>query len=129
MTEPQEYDYPDSPLESSILAKDSYSVYDYMKMASTTKTYMDETGRAPNYINYEGAYISYYDLVYNFAKMTENHTSSEHMDFATSYHFEKVNHSLLIDSLPFIGGALILLILYGLIRRFRNKRKRRRRRY
>lgn len=126
LKEPSNYDSPDSPLEYSILTKDSYTIYDYMKMSSITKTYMDENGKAPNYIKYEGAYISYYDLVYNFAKITENHTDSEHMDFATSYHFEKVNHSLLIDALPVIIIALILMIIYGLFRRFKNRRRRRR---
>ncbi|MBE6494695.1 MAG: adhesin [Methanosphaera stadtmanae] len=126
LKEPSNYAYPDSPLESSIFTKDSYSIYDYMKMGGMTKKYMDENGKAPNYIKYEGAYISYYDLVYNFAKITENHTASEHMDFATSYHFEKVNHSILIDALPIVVIALILLVLYGLIRRFKNRRRRRR---
>ncbi len=125
LEEPKNYDLPDSPLETSILAKESYSTYDYMKMGSLVKKYMDENGRAPNYINYEGAYLSYPDVIYNFARITENHTSSSHMDFATHYRFDKVNSSLLMDALPFILIGLVLLVLYALIRKIRNKNKRR----
>ena len=103
-----------------------YSTYDYMKMGSLVKKYMDENGRAPNYINYEGAYLAYPDVMYNFARITENHTSSSHMDFATHYRFDKVNSSLLMDALPFILIGLVLLVLYALIRKIRNKNKRRR---
>lgn len=125
LEEPKNYDLPDSPLETSILAKESYSTYDYMKMGSLVKKYMDENGRAPNYINYEGAYLAYPDVIYNFARITENHTSSSHMDFATHYRFDKVNSSLLMDALPFILIGLVLLVLYALIRKIRNKNKRR----
>lgn len=130
LEEPQDYDLPDSPLETSILAKDSYSVYDYMKMGSIVKNYMDENGRAPNYINYEGAFLSYPDVMYNFARITENHTDSSHMDFASNYRFDKVNHSIIVDSLPFVIIGLVLLVLYGIVRKIRNRgRNRRRRRY
>lgn len=125
LIQPSNYDQPDNPLQTSIFAKDSYSVYDYMKMGSMIKTFMDENGRAPNYVNYEGAYLAYPDIVYNFARITENHTESSKMDFASTYRFDKVNHSVFIDSLPYIIVALILLLIYGAIRKIKNHRKRR----
>ena len=39
----------------SFMARDTYSVYDYFKMAGIVKEYMDENGRAPDSIEYEGA--------------------------------------------------------------------------
>lgn len=128
LKEPSNYDLPDSPLETSIFAKESYSVYDYMKMGSIVKNYMDENGRAPNYINYEGAYLAYPDIQYNFARITENHTSSNEMDFASHYRFIKVNHSILIDSLPFVVIGLVLLLIIVILRKIRGKRNNRRRR-
>lgn len=128
LEEPSDYALPDSPLETSIFAKDSYSVYDYMKMGSMVKKYMDENGRAPNYINYEGAYLSYPDIQYNFARITENHTDSSKMDFASNYRFDKVNHSILLDFLPFILIGLLLLIIFGLYRKLRRRNRKRKRR-
>lgn len=130
LSRPSNYEQPDNPLDTSILAKDSYSIYDYMKIAGIIKSYMDENGKAPNYVQYEGAYLSYQDIVYNFARITANHTTSSKMDFAGTYRFDKVNHSLLIDSIPFIIVAVILVVIYGIYRRIkhrkRNKKRRRR---
>ncbi|RAP53545.1 MAG: adhesin [Methanosphaera sp. rholeuAM270] len=126
LVEPGEYQQPDSPLETSILTKNTYTVYDYMKMGSIVKTYMDENRKAPDYINYDGAIISYSDLVHNFAKITENHTDSKHMDFASEYRFEKVNSSLLIDILPFALFALVILAIYGIFKRITKRKSRRR---
>jgi hypothetical protein len=128
LSEPSEYGQPDNPLDTSLFAKGSYSVYDYMEMGNIIKNFMDENGRAPNYVNYDGAYLAYPDIVYNFARITENHTDSNHMDFASEYRFDKVNHSFIIDSLPIIIIAVVLLIIYGLIRRLRRGRKRNKRR-
>ena len=65
---PKEYSEPDNPLGISFLTKDTYSIYDYFNMAGIVKNYMDANGKAPDSIEYEGAHISYYDLIYNFAK-------------------------------------------------------------
>ena len=116
---PSNYDEPSSPLKYSFFTKDSYSIYDYMKMGGIVKNYMDENGEAPNYINYEGAYISYYDLEYNFAKITENHTDSNHMNFYKEYAFDKVNHSIIIDILPFITIIVIILTISIIIKKIR----------
>ncbi len=128
LEQPANYGSPQSPLGVSIFAKSSYSVYDYMKIGSMIKNYMDENGRAPDYINYEGAYLSYPDLMYNFARITENHTDSSHMDFASEYRFDRVNHSLLVDLLPYILGAFILLVIWSIIRYIKRKRRNKRRR-
>ena len=133
LSQPKEYGQPDNPLETSILSRDSYSVYDYMQMGSMIRSFMDENGRAPNYVNYEGAYLSYSDIVYNFARITENHTDSSEMDFAHTYRFDKVNHSILTDMIPFIVIAVILLLAYRVVKRItgrkKNKRKKRYRKY
>lgn len=126
---PQNYENPDSPLKYSLLTKDSYKISEYMEMAGIVKDYMDTNNKAPDYINYNGAYISYYDLEYNFAKITENHTDSSSMGFDNSYHFDKVHESLLINLFPVIIVALILLLVYLIYRRIRRKRRNRRRRY
>ncbi len=116
---PGNFEEPSSPLKYSLFTKSSYSIYDYMKMGGLVKSYMDENGQAPNYINYDGAYISYYDLQYNFAKITENHTDSNHMEFNKEYSFDKVNDSILIDILPFIIIILIIIAIVIIIRRIR----------
>ena len=131
LEEPGDYKPPSSPLKSSFFAKDSYSINDYMKMGGIVKNYMDEHHQAPDYINYEGAFISYYDLSYNFAKITKNHTDSKSMDFKQYYTFDKVNDSFITDLLPILVGAIVILSGYLLIRRKRmnNRRKHRKRRY
>ena len=116
---PKEYDEPENPMGISFLTKDTYSVYDYFKMAGIVKVYMDENGRAPDSIDYEGAKISYYDLLYNFAKITQNHTDVEHMGFDSEYHFDKVNDSILLHIFPFVLVLFILFIAYLLFKRIR----------
>ena len=70
---------------------------------------------------YDGAKISYYDLLYNFAKITENHTDNHHMDFAKQYHFEKVNESILLNSLPYVFAIIILILACLGLRKIRRK--------
>ncbi len=123
---PDNFEEPSSPLKVSLFAKESYNIYDYMKMGGIVKNYMDEHHQAPNYIEYDGAYISYYDLLYNFAKITKNHTDMRNMDFEQSYTFEKVNDSVLIALLPFLLIGIVILIIVILIRKI-NKRRRYRR--
>ena len=106
---PRPYDAPEKPLGISFLVKDKYSIYDYIKMAGIVRTYMDENGQAPDSIEYEGAHISYYDLLYNFAKITQNHTDAKHMGFNQEYDFVKVNDSILLNVFPFI---LVLFVLF-----------------
>jgi hypothetical protein len=118
---PGNYKAPDNPQQYSIFNKDSYTIYDYIKMGGIIKQYMDENGQAPNYIEYEGARLSYYDVVYNFAKITQNHTDNSHMDFDRSYHFDKVNDSILLDSLPYIFGIVIIMLACVGIRKIRRK--------
>ena len=70
-------------------------------------------------INYEGAYISYYDLVYNFAKITQNHTNTQHMGFDSEYEFEKTNDSILLHVFPIILVIIVLYIAYSIWKRLR----------
>ncbi|WP_458455818.1 adhesin [Methanobrevibacter sp.] len=116
---PKEYSEPENPLGVSFLTKDTYSVYDFFKMGGIVKNYMDENGRAPDSIEYEGAHISYYDLTYNFAKITQNHTDAKHMDFDREYHFDKVNDSILLRIFPFVLVIFVLLVAYKLYGKFR----------
>ncbi|MBQ2831609.1 adhesin [Methanobrevibacter sp.] len=109
---PRSFDAPENPMGISFMVKDSYSIYDYMKMAGIVRNYMDENGQAPDSIEYEGAHIGYYDLVYNFAKITQNHTDAEHMDFEQEYKFDKVNDSILLKAFPFILILFILFLAY-----------------
>ena len=109
---PKSYDGPEDPMGISFMAKDTYSIYDYFKMASIVKDYMDENGRAPDSIEYDGAHIGYYDLLYNFAKITQNHTDAKHMGFEDEYHFDKVNDSFLLHAFPFVLILFILFLAY-----------------
>ena len=116
---PKAYDAPENPMGISFLAKDTYSIYDYFKMGGIVREYMDENGKAPDSIEYEGAHISYYDLLYNFAKITQNHTDSKHMGFESEYHFDKVNDSILLHIFPFILILFVLFIAYLFLKRTR----------
>jgi len=128
LSEPEEYGQPENPWKNSVFARDSYSIYEYMEMASIVRSFMDENGRAPNYINYGGSYLAYPDLVYNFARISENHTDASHMDFASNYRFDKVQSSLLLDLLPALIALLVVLILCKFLSSFKNRKTRNRRR-
>ena len=116
---PKAYDAPENPEGLSLLTKDTYSIYDYFKMGGIVKEYMDTNGRAPDSIEYEGARISYYDLLYNFAKITQNHTDAKHMGFESEYHFDKVNDSILLHIFPFILILFVLFIAYRFYKKIR----------
>ncbi len=116
---PKAYDAPENPLSISFLTKDTYSVYDYFKMGGIVREYMDQNGRAPDSIEYEGAHISYYDLLYNFAKVTQNHTDAKHMGFESEYHFDKVNDSILLHIFPFVLILFVLFLAYLFLKRIR----------
>ena len=109
---PQSYKGPENPMGISFLEKDKYSIYDYMNMAGIVRNYMDANGQAPDSIEYKGAHIGYYDLLYNFAKITQNHTDTQHMGFEQEYEFEKVNDSFLLHAFPFILILFILFLAY-----------------
>ena len=116
---PKSYDEPENPMGVSFMAKDTYSVYDYFKMGGIVREYMDQNGRAPDSIEYEGAQISYYDLVYNFAKITQSHTDVKHMGFESEYHFDRVNDSILLHIFPFILILFVLFLAYLFLKRIR----------
>ena len=116
---PKAYDEPENPMGISFLSRNSYSIYDYFKMGGIVRAYMDENGQAPDSIEYEGAHISYYDLLYNFAKITQNHTDSKHMGFESEYSFDKVNDSILLQSFPFILILFVLFVAYLFLKRIR----------
>lgn len=118
---PKDYGQPTDPKEYSTFAKNTYSIYDYFKMGGIVKSFMDENGRAPNYIEYDGAKIGYYDLLYNFAKITQNHDDSSNMDFAREYHFDKVNESVLITALPYVLVIVIIMLACVGFRKIRRK--------
>jgi hypothetical protein len=116
---PKSYEGPEDPMGVSFMTRDTYSIYDYFKMAGIVRNYMDENGRAPDSIEYEGAHISYYDLLYNFAKITQTHTDAKHMGFECEYHFDKVNDSILLNLFPFILILFVLFLAYLLLKRIR----------
>lgn len=116
---PQSYEGPENPMGISFLVKDKYSIYDYIKMAGIVRNYMDENGRAPDSIEYEGAHIGYYDLLYNFAKITQNHTDAKHMGFNQEYKFDKVNDSILLHIFPFVLILFVLFLAYLAYKRIR----------
>lgn len=116
---PKSFDEPENPLGISFLTKDTYTIQDYFKMAGIVRNYMDQNGRAPDSIEYDGAHISYYDLVYNFAKITQNHTDAKHMGFEREYHFDKVNDSILLHVFPFVLVLFILFLVYLFWKRIR----------
>lgn len=118
---PKEYGQPTNPEHYSTFTKDSYSIYDYIKMGGIVKGFMDEHGRAPNYIEYDGAKISYYDLVYNFAKITENHTDNAHMNFEREYHFDKINEPILVAIFPYVLAIVVLILLCEGLKRIRRR--------
>ncbi len=124
---PANYEAPSSPWTYSLFAKDAYTISDYMKMGGIIKQYMDENNKAPDYIQYDGAYLAYPDLVSTFAKITENHTDTGSMDFYASYYFEKENHSFIIDMLPVAVILFALIVVLVIIRRLLRSRRRRRR--
>lgn len=118
---PEDYKAPNNPLKYSLFTKNSYSIYEYMEMAGIVKNYMDEHHQAPDFIKYKGAIIGYYDLTYNFAKITQTHTDMYHMDFERDYTFDKVNDSILVNLLPIIIILTIILFAYLLYKKIKRR--------
>ena len=123
---PGNFEAPDNPLNSSILTKDSYSFNDYYNMADIVVDYMREHGKAPDYIEYEGALIGYYDLVYNFALLCQDDTDSSHMNFEGESKFYKFHDNKLLGLLPIAVFIVLIIIIAVIIRRIRKSRKNRR---
>lgn len=122
---PGSFEAPNNPLNSSVLTKDSYSFNDYYNMADIVVDYMNEHGQAPDYIEYEGALISYYDLVYNFALLTQDDTDSSHMNFDLEYKFNKFNDNGLLGLLPIAILIVLIIVIALVIRKIRKSRKKR----
>ena len=129
---PGEFGAPDNPQKYSSFTKGEYSFNDYYNMADMVVDYMNEHGKAPDYINYEGATIGYYDLVYNFALLTEDDTSASTMNFPSDMAFHKYYSDLLFELLPIgmiiVAIILILLIVRSIIRRIKRRIRRRKER-
>ena len=122
---PKSFEAPDNPQKYSSFTKGEYSFNDYNNMADIVVDYMNEHGKAPDSINYEGANIGYYDLVYNFALLTEDDTSASNMNFPSEMEFHKYYSNFIFDILP-IGIILIVIILVLIIIRKIIKRIKRR---
>lgn len=111
---PQYFEAPDNPQKYSSFTKGEYSFNDYYNMADIVVDYMKEHGKAPDSINYEGATIGYYDLVYNFALLTEDDTSASNMNFPSEFGFHRYYSNFLYDILP-IGIIIIVIIAVLLV--------------
>ena len=111
---PQYFEVPDNPQKYSSFTKGEYSFNDYYNMADIVVDYMKEHGKAPDSINYEGATIGYYDLVYNFALLTEDDTSASNMNFPSEFGFHRYYSNFLYDILP-IGIIIIVIIAVLLV--------------
>ena len=123
---PKSFEAPDNPQKYSSFTKDEYSFNDYYNMADIVVDYMNENGKAPDSISYEGATIGYYDLIYNFALLTEDDTSASNMNFPSEMEFHKYYSNFLFEILP-IGIIIIVIIVVLLIVRSIRKRIKRRR--
>ena len=127
---PRDFGAPDNPQKYSSFTKGSYSFNDYYNMADQVVDYMNENGKAPDSINYEGATIGYYDLVYNFALLTEDDTSASNMNFPSEMEFNKYYSNFLFDILPIgiiiIGIIIILLVIRKIIKRIKRRKEKKR---
>lgn len=127
---PPSFEAPDNPEKYSSFNRWSYSFNDYCKMAAQVVEYMNENGKAPDSINYEGATIGYYDLIYNFALLTEDDTSVSTMNFPLNFGFHKYYSNFLFDLLPIgliiVALIIVLLVIRKIIRGIKRRRRNRR---
>ena len=127
---PPNFAAPDNPNKYSSFTRWSYSFNDYCNMADQVVDYMNEHGKAPDSINYEGATIGYYDLVYNFALLTQDDTSASNMNFPSEMEFHKYYSNFIFDVLPIgiiaIGIIIILLVVRKIIKSIKRRKERRR---
>lgn len=129
LSQPGNFENPDNPEDYSFFTKKYYSFYDYATMADIVVDYMNEHKKAPNSIDYEGARISYYDLVYNFALLTENQTDASHMNFPREMEFTKYKYNILFDIIPIVAVISVILGIVLIIKKIKNKRKMKKIRY
>jgi hypothetical protein len=130
---PSSYNPPSNPEQYSSFNHNSYSLQDYVNMADIVVDYMDKNGQAPNYIDYQGARIGYYDLVYNFALLTEGQTSSSNMVLPQEADFHKYYDNTMVSLVTI--GIIIIIIIVGVIlvrnavlkHRYKKRHSRRRR--
>lgn len=122
---PPEFQAPDNPQKYSSFTRWSYSFNDYNKMADLVVDYMNKNGKAPDSIQYEGATIGYYDLVYNFALLCEDDTSASNMNFPSDSGFQKYYSNVLFDILHIgimlVGIVILILVIRTIIRRIKRK--------
>ena len=127
---PPNFEAPDNPQKYSSFAKGEYSFNDYYNMADQVVDYMNENGKAPDSINYEGATIGHYDLVYNFALLTQDDTSASNMNFPSEMEFHKYYNNFIFDLLPMgiilVGIIIILLLIRKIIKSIKRRREKRR---
>ena len=121
---PPSFEAPDNPEKYSRFTKGEYSFNDYWNMADIVVDYMNEHGKAPDSINYNGATIGYYDLVYNFALLTENHSSASNMAFPSEFGFHKYYDNFLMEILPIVVLFAIILGIIIIVRKILKGRKR-----
>ncbi len=121
---PPSFEAPDNPSEYSMFTKNSYTFNEYTEMADIVVDYMKEHGKAPDSISYNGATIGYYDLVYNFALLTEDDSDASHMNFPQSAEFHKYNSNILLDILPIAIIVVIIIAIVLIIRKAIRKVKR-----
>lgn len=133
---PGDYKAPNNPAQYSFLTQKSYTFTEYTEMADQVVDYMNTHHQAPDSINYKGATISYYDLVYNFALLTENQTDASHMNFPQESDFHKYNENILLDIIPIIIIIIVILAIIHIIRKIKkaiairkNKKNRNKRNY
>lgn len=116
LAKPSIYEAPNDPWTYSYFNKNSYTIKDYMSMAKMVVKYMDENKQAPDFIIYDGAVISYYDLIYNFALISKNTTDNkEDMTLPRISEFKKYYSSILFTILPFVLIILIILAVVGIL--------------
>lgn len=125
---PQYFEAPDNPQKYSSFTRWHYSFNDYCNMADLVVDYMNEHGKAPDSINYKGATIGYYDLVYNFALLSEDDTSASDMNFPPKMEFHRYYSNFLYDLLPLGIIAIILITILLIIRKIIKMMKRRKQR-
>ncbi|OWT32477.1 hypothetical protein BGI41_07465 [Methanobrevibacter sp. 87.7] len=120
LNSPKNYEAPDNPQNYSIGTKSSYSIYDYESMAQKVVDYMDKTGKAPDYIEYEGAKIGYNDLLYNFALLTDDDQNAGTMNLPKSSDFKSFNDmNLVYTAIPILVIIGIILLIIGIRRKRR----------
>ena len=121
LNEPGKYQNATNPKDYSLSTASSYSIYDYEEMGEIVKDYMDKNGRAPDYIEYNGASIGYNDLLYNFALITDDDHDANTMNLPKTSEFKSYEDmNILLIAIPIIviiGGILLYIGI-------RKKRKR-----